>query len=172
MASASPHPIFYGVPAETISDLCGVTLRQAHAYKRGTAHAHPSVIQLVTLYTEGRILGDAFAGWASRGADLVDPEGRTMSQSQLRAYAFVWQLARELARQDPAAMESLDRIAGIATARLNRDRKRRGPGASGATARPADLAPKLNEQDARPNWRDLDTSDPAHPPRKRGGLAR
>ncbi len=172
MASASPHPIFYGVPAEIISEVCGVTLRQARAYKRGTAQAHASVIQLVTLHTEGRILGDAFAGWQTRGAELMDPEGHRTSQSMLRAYAFVWQLARELARQDPVAMESLDRIAGIATARLHRARKRRATGASVATARPVDLAPNLNDQDARPHWRTLDTSDPAHPPRKRGVLAR
>jgi hypothetical protein len=154
------HPSFYGVPAEIISDLCGVTLRQARAYKRGTAQPHSSVIQLVTLYAEGRILGDAFAGWQARGADLVDPEGRRTSQSMLRAYAFVWQLARELARHDPFATESLDRIAGIATARMERGRKR---DRAQRDRRPlAQIA-----QDARPHWSTLDPSDPAHPPRKR-----
>jgi len=119
---ASPHPIFYGVPAEVIRDLCGVTLRQAIAYKSGTASAHPSVIHLVTLYSEGRILGDSFKGWASRGAEIIDPEGHRTTQSQLRAYPFVWQLARELARNDPSAASLLDRYGGMATERLKRVR--------------------------------------------------
>lgn len=165
MAGPSPHPIFYGVPAETISQLCGVTLRQARAYKRGTAHVHASVIQLVTLHIEGRILDESWAGWSAREGNLNDPEGRSTSQSMLRAYAFVWQLARELAAKDPVATQSLDRIAGIATARLELQRRRN------RAQRDRELVPKMNTE-GRPHWRTLDASDPAHPPRKRATMAR
>lgn len=123
---ASPHPILYGVPAETIRDLCGVSLRQALAYKQGKAKPSAAVIQLVTLHAEGRILGDAFAGWSARGSALIDPEGHHTSQSQLRAYAFVWQLARELARGDAAATAALDRYADLASERLKRERRQGG----------------------------------------------
>lgn len=125
-ASSSPHPALYGVPAETIRDLCGVSLRQARAYKAGTAKPHAAVIQLVSLYIEGRILGDAFRGWAARGAELVDPEGHHTTQSQLRAYPYVWQLARELARGDAVATAALDRYSDLASERLKRERARSG----------------------------------------------
>ena len=124
-AASSPHPILYGVPAETIRDLCGVTLRQAIAYKKGAAKPSAAVVHLVTLYVDGRILGERFAGWSIHGADLIDPEGHRTTQAMLRAYPFVWQLARELARGDPIATAALDGYASIATARLERERKKR-----------------------------------------------
>jgi hypothetical protein len=117
------HSIFYGVPAETICDLCGVSLRQARAYKTGKAKPSPAVVRLVTLHVEGRILGDEFAGWSSHGGDLIDPEGHRTTQAQLRAYAFVWDLARELARNDPVATAALDQYANLASERLKRQRK-------------------------------------------------
>lgn len=128
------HPILYGVPAETIRDLCGVSLRQALAYKQGKAKPSAAVLKLVTLHIEGRILGDAFAGWSARGAELVDPEGHHTTQAQLRAYPFVWQLARDLARGDPIATAALDRYSSLAAARLERDRKQAGARTSASSA--------------------------------------
>jgi hypothetical protein len=120
--ASNPSPLLYGVPAQVIADLCGVTPRLAKAYKEGRAKPAPAVLRLVSLYIQGRILGPEFDGWAVRGNRLCDPEGHSTTQSQLRAYVFVWQLARELSRGDAAAAAMLDGYAHLATERLKRQR--------------------------------------------------
>lgn len=118
----SPFGPFYGVPAEVIAELCGIPLRVAVAYKDGTSLPPSPVLRLVQLYVERRILGPEFAGWSVCGAELVDPEGHRTTQAQLRGYSFVWQFARELARSDPSAVQELDRIASIASKRIQKSR--------------------------------------------------
>lgn len=66
--------------------------------------------QLFLLHRDGRVLNDAWPGWRINGDRLFDPEGTATTQGQLRAYAFVYQLAAEYARQNPDARAWLDAI--------------------------------------------------------------
>lgn len=131
--------LFYGYPATLIAEVLCVTRQTAYHFKSGIRRPGPTSMRLWHLYVSGRILGDEWEGWQARDGALFDPEGHRTTQAQLRAYAYVWQLARELARGDPIATEALDQYASMAMARMDRARKRRGAGASVATARPAAL---------------------------------
>jgi len=131
--------LFYGYPATLIAEVLCVTRQSAYHFKSGIRRPGPTSLRLWHLYVSGRILGDEWNGWQARDGALFDPEGHRTTQAQLRAYAFVWQLARELAKGDPIATEALDQYASMAMARMDRARKRRGAGASVATARPAAL---------------------------------
>lgn len=123
---ASPcDSIFYSTPAEVIRDLCDVTLRQAKAYKSGRCAPHPSVVKLVVLHSEGRILGPSWAGWCAQGATITDPEGKSTTVDQLRAYPFVWALAREFGRDNPRVSSVLDGYASLAAERVKRVRPRK-----------------------------------------------
>jgi hypothetical protein len=50
------------------------------------------------------VLGAEWYGWHVKKNLLVDPEGNATTQGQLRAYYYVYQLARELAKTDVGAM--------------------------------------------------------------------
>ena len=69
---------FYGYPAEIVARWCAVSLDTAKLY------------------------GDEWHGWAAREGKLIDPEGNSTTQAQLRAYWIVMQYAAELARRDRA----------------------------------------------------------------------
>jgi len=128
--------LFYGFHATQIAAVLCVTEQTAYHFKSGIRRPGRTALRLWELYQSGRILGDEWNGWQARDGVLFDPEGHRTTQPMLRAYAFVWQLARELARDNPIATDALDGYAFLATARLERERKKRSTRASGATARP------------------------------------
>lgn len=105
---------FYGFPAEVIADWCGVSVRTAARWKDGRNRPSPSALKLFELHRDRRILGKEWNGWLINQATLVDPEGNSTTQGQLRAYAHVYALCSELAKRDRSAADLLDRL--IATA--------------------------------------------------------
>lgn len=125
--------LFYGFPATLIAEVLCVTPQTAYHFKSGIRRPSPTSLRLWTLYHNGRILGDEWDGWQARDGALFDPEGHRTTQAQLRAYAYVWDLARELARGNPIATEALDQYSSMAMARMERTRKRRASAASVAT---------------------------------------
>lgn len=105
---------FYGYPAELIADWCGVSVRTAARWKSGISQPSPSAIKLFELHRDRRVLGKEWEGWLVNQATLVDPEGNSTTQGQLRAYAHVYALCRELSRNDEFAKGLLDRIVAMA----------------------------------------------------------
>lgn len=138
--------LFYSYPATLIAEVLCVTRQTAYHFKSGIRRPGPTSMRLWHLYVSGRILGDEWDGWQARDGALFDPEGHRTTQPMLRAYAFVWQLARELAKGDVIATEALDQYSFMATARMNRERKRRE-----ADARSASTAPLLKKATRRAN---------------------
>ena len=98
-ARKSPTPaLFYGYPVELIQSWCGVSRQTAYLYKIGTSTPSKSAVRLFVLHRDGRVLGPEWTRWTIRKDQLIDPEGNGTTQSQLRAYWMLIQLARELAR--------------------------------------------------------------------------
>jgi hypothetical protein len=102
--------LFYGYPDWVIAEWCCVSLNTARQWKSGARAPGPAATKLFTLYRDGRILDDAWQGWAVHRGKLCDPEGHETTQAQLRAYPFIWQLAHEYGRQNPAAKDELTRL--------------------------------------------------------------
>jgi hypothetical protein len=107
---------FYGFPSWLIADWCCVTKRTARRWKDGTLRPSPGHLRLFRLYADGRVMSHSHwpEGWAIRDNVLVDPEQQRTTQSQLRAYALVYQLAREMARDNPAYGRMLDTFIAMA----------------------------------------------------------
>lgn len=105
---------FYGFPAQVVADWCGVSVRTAERWKDGRSRPSRSALRLFTLHAERRVLGKEWNGWLINQATLVDPEGQSTTQGQLRAYAHVYALCRELARRDKDAVALLDRLIAMA----------------------------------------------------------
>jgi hypothetical protein len=114
---------FYGHADEQIAQVICCSLQTARAFKHGTRKPGKTAFKLWSLYISGRMLGDAWQGWRAADGELFDPEGNRTTQSQLRAYAHVWALARELARGDQHLTAELDRISNMALARIERRRR-------------------------------------------------
>jgi len=110
MPEPTRFTIFYGTPARVVADWCRVHINAAYQYKRGERVPNPQARRLFLLHREGRVLGDAWAGWRVHADRIVDPEGNVTAQAQLRAYSFVYQLAAELVREHPAARERFHRF--------------------------------------------------------------
>jgi hypothetical protein len=126
VAKKSPNPIaaaFYGYPDTVIAQVVCCSLPTARCFKYGMRKPGKTAFKLWSLYISGRILGDVWQGWRAADGELFDPEGNRTTQSQLRAYAHVWALARELARGDVHATAELDRISNMAMARIERRRR-------------------------------------------------
>lgn len=116
--------VFYGVPAFVIAEVCGVAQSTARSYKNGTRRPARSVVRLMQLWRDGRILGPEWKHWTVRKELIISPEGEEMSQGRLRAYSTCMQLLYELTRGKPylrgqiqEAFEALDppkrkRVAG------------------------------------------------------------
>lgn len=105
---------FYGYPSELVAEWCGVSVRTATRWKTGQSRPPPSALKLFLLHRERRVLGKEWAGWLINQNTLVDPEGQSTTQGQLRAYAHVYALCRELARRDKDAVALLDRLIAMA----------------------------------------------------------
>lgn len=100
--------VFYGYSAEVLSQWCCVSLHTAITWKKGEASPSAPALRLFELHRDRRVLAaEAWGGWRVSDDGLADPEGNVTTQEQLRAYHFVYQLAAELAREDPEAHERL-----------------------------------------------------------------
>jgi hypothetical protein len=106
--------VFYGYPAKVIAEWCGVSVRTAERWKEGVSRPSRSALRLFTLHAERRVLGKEWDGWLINQAALVDPEGNSTTQGQLRAYYHVYQLCRELMRGNEAAQSEFDAIVRLA----------------------------------------------------------
>lgn len=132
--------IFHGFPPTLIAAVLCCTRQTADHFKRGTRRPGATAMRLWTLYHNGRILGDEWHGWSARDGALFDPQGRRTTVAMLNAYAYVWDLARELARGNVYATEALDsyaRLAYQAGLRSPGRSRKRVVGASVATTEPA-----------------------------------
>lgn len=105
---------FYGYPAELVAEWCGVSVRTAKSWKEGRSRPPRPALRLFTLHAERKVLGKEWEGWLINKNTLVDPEGQSTTQGQLRAYAMVYALCRELAKNDEAARGLLDRFVSMA----------------------------------------------------------
>ncbi len=91
--------MFYSYPVALIASWCDVTVQTAASWKCGVAKPSRQALRLFELHRDGRILGGAeWDRWRVHGATLVDPEGNSTSQGQLRAYAIAIRLFLEMAR--------------------------------------------------------------------------
>lgn len=81
----------------------------ARSYKNGNRRPARSVVRLMHLWREGRILGPEWKQWAIRGDQMVSPEGMSFSQGHLRAYTTCMQLLFELTRGQPYLREHISR---------------------------------------------------------------
>jgi hypothetical protein len=129
----STKDLFYGYPDWLIAGVCAVHIQTARHWKSGIRKPGPTALRLWELYTAGRILSDAWEGWGTRRDALCTPEGQEITQQQLRAWPFIWQLAQLHARTDPRAAEQLARVVRIADA----DRIRKPRRSRAATSEPA-----------------------------------
>jgi hypothetical protein len=102
--------LFYGVSAEVIAEWCAVSVKTAKRWKRGESPPTASAMKLFRLHRDRQVLGAEWDGWLINGGTIVDPDGNETTQEQLRAYVFVYQLCRELAREDPQALQTLQRL--------------------------------------------------------------
>lgn len=93
--------VFYSVPAATIAQVCGVSINTARSYKNGNRRPSKSVVMLMQLWKDGRILGPEFKGFRVHKGTIADPEGNVTTANQLRGYGTLMQLVREWARSDP-----------------------------------------------------------------------
>jgi len=97
--------VFHGYPASLIAQWCGVDRATATLWKQNKRKASRQALRLFTLHRDGRILGDAWPGWAVRDGKIVDPDGNETTEAQLRGYWIMMQYAAELARRDPQERE-------------------------------------------------------------------
>ena len=87
--------IFYGYPAKIIAEWCGVSIKSADHYKKGTRFPSKPVARLFLLHRDAKILGSDWDGWKVRGEILYSPEGIPWTQNQLRGFNWILELARE-----------------------------------------------------------------------------
>lgn len=101
---------FYGYPAHLVAEWCAVDIKTAQRWKRGTQRPSPGHLKLFKLYADMRVMDPILwpDGWAINRDVIVDPEGKRTTASQLRAYALVYQLCRELAKKDHSSLRLLN----------------------------------------------------------------
>jgi hypothetical protein len=96
---AEPPDVFYSYPVALVAEWCAVSLATAASRKCGVAKPSRQALRLFELYRDGRVLGGAeWDAWRVDGSRLVDPEGNSTTQGQLRAYALAIRLFLEMAR--------------------------------------------------------------------------
>ena len=141
----STRDLFYGYPDWLIAQVCAVHIQTARHWKSGIRKPGATAERLWKLYANGRILSDAWDGWGTRGDALCTPEGQEMTQPQLRAWPFIWQLAQLQARTDPRAAEQLANVVRIAS-----DRRYQKPRARArSTAAAGEPAPEVRIRGGR-----------------------
>jgi hypothetical protein len=97
---AHPSSPFYGYPADLIASWCGVSEAVAADWKEGVRRPSKQARLLFDLYRERRVLGAGWEAWAVNRQCLVDPEGNSTTQQQLRAYAQIVGWCIERSRLD------------------------------------------------------------------------
>lgn len=115
-----PLTIFYGVPVETIAEVCAVSLGTAYQYKSGTRRPGSSATKLMQLHNAGRILGKEFRDFRVHGNTIEDVEGNIMTAGQLRAYGLIMQLVAEWTRHDAERRAQVEPIYDTMTATARR----------------------------------------------------
>lgn len=111
MAQPLQFSIFYGYPAELVSEWCCVSLRTARLYKSGEKRPSKQAAKLFLLHRDRRVLTTGWRDWIVKDGAIVDPDGNETTRAQLRGYWLVMQYARELARErGPESVEHLLRL--------------------------------------------------------------
>jgi len=105
--------LFYSYPAQLVAEWCCVSMQTAYHWKSGIRKPSAQALKLFQLHARGRILTAEWDGWGVVKGKLCDPEGNETTQGQLRAYAFVYQLAQEYGRTNPRADEVLQRLSAV-----------------------------------------------------------
>lgn len=98
---ARVRSIFYSYPPETIARWCGITVASARLYKSGRRKPSRTVLRLLTLHREERVLGAEWRGFRVVGNTIVDPQGSGVTPAQLEGYIIVMQFAAEMAKRNP-----------------------------------------------------------------------
>ena len=81
-----------------------MSVATARRWKRAGG-ASRSALRLFALHRDQRALDEHWIGWKLHKGVLIDPEGNSLTQGQLRAYGLVMQLAAELVKRDPESSE-------------------------------------------------------------------
>lgn len=102
---ARVRSIFYSYPPQLIARWCSVSIETASSWKAGSRRPSRQALKLFALHRDQRVLGDAWRDWKLQDGVIIDPEGNSTTQAQLRAYWLIMQYAAELARRDPQAYE-------------------------------------------------------------------
>lgn len=103
--------VFYGYPAELVAAWCCVSVETAKRWKAGQSIPPPPALRLFQLHRSGKVLTDsAWDGWIVTDEKLVSPEGREVTQGDLRAQELLYQLLHELGRDSPGFWERLEEI--------------------------------------------------------------
>jgi hypothetical protein len=113
-----PSSRFYGYPADLIGSWCGVSAGVAAGWKEGTRKPSKQAVLLFELHRQRRVLGVGWEDWVVNGECLVDPEGNSTTQGQLRAYAHVVGWAIERNRLDRVESRSSDLLGRSGEKRL------------------------------------------------------
>ena len=103
----STKDLFYSYPDWLIAQVCVVHIQTARHWKSGIRKPGPTALRLWSLYTDGRILTDEWRRWGVRKGALCTPEGQEITQGQLSAWPFVWDMAQAYARLNRRAAEQL-----------------------------------------------------------------
>jgi hypothetical protein len=107
--------VFYGMPAELVAEWCGVSVETARRWKAGKAEPGRPALRLVELHRSRKVLtSPAWDGWLVNGEALAGPDGKELTQGQLRAYELIYQLCHELGRERPDFAERLAMIHQLA----------------------------------------------------------
>lgn len=78
-----PNPDLYGIPAETIAQLCKVNVRTARRWKNGERRM-PETARMLLAGDLGAF-DPAWRGWTFRDGKLVSPEGYEASPGDVRS---------------------------------------------------------------------------------------
>jgi hypothetical protein len=93
--------LFYSYPVELIAEWCSVSRRTAASWKCGVVKPSKQAVRLFELHRDGHVLaGVTWQEWRVNGGRLVDPEGNSTTQGQLRAYALALRYILERSRVD------------------------------------------------------------------------
>ena len=107
--------VFYGVPAETVAQWCGVSVETAQRWKSGKAVPSRPALRLFELHRSRKVLASSgWDGWTVDGDALVGPDGKQFTHGQLRAYELLYQLCYELGRDRSDFYDRLNEIHRLA----------------------------------------------------------
>lgn len=103
----STKDLFYSYPDWLIAQVCVVHIQTARHWKSGIRKPSATALRLWSLYTDGRILTDEWKRWGVRKGALCTPEGQEITQRQLAAWPWIWDMAQAYARANRRAADQL-----------------------------------------------------------------